>query len=193
MKILKMEVQSCREDNERLIRAQEKQNQLNDQPVQSLNQLQKERKNKSSSRHEIEGIPHPSRDSYRRYMHSRSARRDHKHHYSPSPRKAYYSFEGPMNNLKVSLVRHQRRRHEKEELHGELRKIKIPIFYGENKRGEDVESWLLGMRKYFPLYQYFFLTIMNIFILKYKNGWNHDQLHVCLYSNRESKPIFNIY
>ena len=49
----------------------------------------------------------------------------------------------------MSPVRHQRRIHEKEELHGEMRKIKPSTFDGENKRGEDAESWLLGMRRYF--------------------------------------------
>ena len=39
-------------------------------------------------------------------------------------------------------------------MHGELKKINPPTFYGGNKRGEDVESWLLGMRRYFQLYQY---------------------------------------
>ena len=39
-------------------------------------------------------------------------------------------------------------------MHGEFRKIKPPTFDGENKRAEDVESWLLGMRRYFQLYQY---------------------------------------
>ena len=85
---LKMEVQSCREDNERLIRAQEKKNKLNDKLVQSLNQLRKERKRESGSRHQNENISHPRRESYKIHMHSRSASRDIKHHYSVSaPRK----------------------------------------------------------------------------------------------------------
>ena len=53
-----MEVQSCREDNEILRRAQERRNKLNDQLVQSLNQLQKERNREWVSRHENENIPH---------------------------------------------------------------------------------------------------------------------------------------
>jgi hypothetical protein len=39
-------------------------------------------------------------------------------------------------------------------LQGELRKIKPPSFDGENKKGEDAEAWLLGMRKYFQLHDY---------------------------------------
>ena len=115
-----------------------------------MNQLKKERKNESGSRHENENIPHPRRESCICYMHLRSACRDQKHHYSPSPRrKEYYSSEGPMSSSKVSPVRHQRKRHEKEELHGEIRNIKPPTYDGEKKRNEDVESWLLGMRGYF--------------------------------------------
>ena len=80
-----MEAQSCRADNETLIRAQERKNELNDQLVQSINQLQKERNKESGSRHEKENIPHPSRESYSSYMHSMSASKKQKHHCSPSP------------------------------------------------------------------------------------------------------------
>jgi hypothetical protein len=37
---------------------------------------------------------------------------------------------------------------------GDLRKIKPSDFDSENKKGEDVEAWLLGIRKYFQLYSY---------------------------------------
>jgi hypothetical protein len=30
-----------------------------------------------------------------------------------------------------------------------MNKIKLPTFDGENKKDEDVKTWLLGMRKYF--------------------------------------------
>jgi hypothetical protein len=43
----------------------------------------------------------------------------------------------------VSPIRHQIRIHEKYELRGDIIKIKAPSFDGENKRAEDVESWLL--------------------------------------------------
>jgi hypothetical protein len=38
-----------------------------------------------------------------------------------------------------------------DELKGEMNKIKPPTFDGEHKKEEDVETWLLGMRKYFQL------------------------------------------
>jgi hypothetical protein len=39
-------------------------------------------------------------------------------------------------------------------LQGELRKLKPPNFDGENKKGEEVEAWLLEIRKYFQLHNY---------------------------------------
>jgi hypothetical protein len=41
-----------------------------------------------------------------------------------------------------------------DELKGEMNKIKPPMFDGEHKKEEDVETWLLGMRKYFQLQNY---------------------------------------
>ena len=54
----------------------------------------------------------------------------------------------------MSLVRHQRRRHELENFQGELRKIKPPSFDGEREREDDVEAWFLGLRRYFQLHSY---------------------------------------
>jgi hypothetical protein len=39
-------------------------------------------------------------------------------------------------------------------LQGELRKIKPPTFNGEHRKGEEVEAWLLEMKKYFQLHDY---------------------------------------
>jgi hypothetical protein len=35
-----------------------------------------------------------------------------------------------------------------------MNKIKPPMFHGEHKKEEDVETGLLGMRKYFQLHNY---------------------------------------
>jgi hypothetical protein len=49
----------------------------------------------------------------------------------------------------VSYVRHQRRKHEVDNLQGELRKINPPSFDGEREREYDVEAWFLGLERYF--------------------------------------------
>jgi hypothetical protein len=51
--------------------------------------------------------------------------------------------------VQLSPVRKHKRRFGVDELQGEMNKIKPPIFDGEHKKDEDVETWLLGMRKYF--------------------------------------------
>ena len=41
-----------------------------------------------------------------------------------------------------------------DELKGEMKNIKPPMFDGEHRKEEDAETWLLGMRKYFQLQNY---------------------------------------
>jgi hypothetical protein len=41
-----------------------------------------------------------------------------------------------------------------DELRGEMSQIKPLTFDGEHKKDEDVETWMLGMRKYFQLHNY---------------------------------------
>ena len=41
-----------------------------------------------------------------------------------------------------------------EEILGEFKKIKPPMFNGEVGKGEEVEAWLSGMKKYFQIYNY---------------------------------------
>ena len=41
-----------------------------------------------------------------------------------------------------------------EEISGEFKKIKPPTFNGETEKGEEAESWLSGMRKYFHIYNF---------------------------------------
>ena len=35
-----------------------------------------------------------------------------------------------------------------------FKKIKPPMFNGEVEKGEEVEAWLSGMKKYFQIYNY---------------------------------------
>jgi hypothetical protein len=49
-----------------------------------------------------------------------------------------------------------------------MKKIKPPLFDGECKKNEDVETWLLGMRKYFQLHNYSSYVEWRIFIYQPK-------------------------
>jgi len=49
----------------------------------------------------------------------------------------------------------QRRKYKPyEELTGEFKKIRAPMFNGKVEKGEDAEAWLSGMKKYFHIYNY---------------------------------------
>jgi hypothetical protein len=106
-----------------------------------LNQLQKKVRVGVSSRHEERGRSHVRRDNYRGSNHSRSVSRTHIPHHSHfySTRKAHLSEES-QSIPKVSPIKNQRRRHELDNLQGELRKLKPPFFDGENKKGEEAKS-----------------------------------------------------
>jgi hypothetical protein len=121
--------------------------------MQSLNQLQRKTRNGSNSRWEEEGRYHERGDNYIIVGYSRSANITHRHQ-SPLSASKFYAFEYSISSPKVSPVRHQRRRHELNNLQGQLRKIKSPSFDGEGEREDDVESWLHGLGRYFQLHNY---------------------------------------
>jgi hypothetical protein len=77
---------------------------------------------------------------------SRSVSRHHHHSQGYSKRRAHsISSPSPTRKHRISRV---------DELKGEMNKIKPPTFDREHKKYGDVETWLLGMRKYFQLQNY---------------------------------------
>ena len=95
MKNLRMEVQSCRPDNERMLRAREQQNQLNIQLMHSLNFLYKQMQFGSNSFHDKEDREKSKKRSYERSKHSKSATMSPGHCVSPPhvTRRSYSSKE----------------------------------------------------------------------------------------------------
>ena len=83
-------------------------------------------------------------------MRSRSSSRRPYH----SERNNGYASSSTESSPERSLARHKKRRFTQDELVRELRRIKPPTFDGEVKQGEDVEAWLIGLRKFFQLHQY---------------------------------------
>ena len=71
-----------------------------------------------------------------------------------SERKKGYVSSSIESSPERSPMRYKKRRFTQDELVGELRRIKPPNFDGEAKQGEDVEAWLLVLRKLFQLHQY---------------------------------------
>jgi hypothetical protein len=155
MRSLQKELQSYRVDNERIMKAQE-------EILQSLNMLQKQ-VNKDSgigqeaSARKVEvSRSHDRRDDHGGSRRSRSiSKHQHQHQHSPGQlTRKTYARSRSASNPSVSPVKHPRRRHGSNSLHGELRKIRPPSFDGGNKKREDAKAWLMEMRKYFQLHDY---------------------------------------
>jgi hypothetical protein len=100
------------------------------------NKLDKE---SGSSKSENHGTPDEERRGRSGSIHHHHSRRNSKRR--------------PHNSSSPSPTR-KSKRYEVDELKGEMNKIKPHTFDGENKKDEDVEAWLLGMRKYFQLQNY---------------------------------------
>jgi hypothetical protein len=122
------------------VKVKDRQGKLNLKFLQSLerieNKLEKGRDSSMTESRRDHGRRSRSKSGSR--CHSRSQRHsDSKTHSSSSP--------SPTQ---------KHRKSGREELKGEMNKIKPPTFDGEHKKEEDDETWLLGMKKYFQLHNY---------------------------------------
>jgi hypothetical protein len=137
---LQREAKECRADSQKLMKVRDRQGKLNLRFLQSLEIIEKKiEKGRDSSTME-------SRRTHGRRSRSRSGSRHHSRSQRRSGSKAHSS-SSPSPTRK-----HQKSG--REELKGEMNKIKPPTFDGEHKREEDAETWLLGMKKYFQQQNY---------------------------------------
>jgi hypothetical protein len=141
IKNLQKDVQIHQEDNKRLKRAKEQQEDFNRKLMQSLkiieNKLDKESGSSKSG-------SHMSPDEERR---ERSGNK-HQHHSQRHSKKTPHSSSSLCPTRKHT-------KSEVDELKGEMNKIKPLTFDGDHQKDENVDTWLLGMRKYFQLHNYF--------------------------------------
>ena len=68
--------------------------------------------------------------------------------------KEQQSYYTTSDNNKTELYTRKKKYKPYEEISGEFKKIKPQTFNGETEKGEEAESWLSGMRKYFQIYNY---------------------------------------
>jgi hypothetical protein len=68
----------------------------------------------------------------------------------------------------VSHVRNKRKIYELDSLKGQIRNLKSPTFDGEKMKGDDVETWWVGIKKYFHFHMYSFNLEARISI----DHWN---------------------
>jgi hypothetical protein len=136
---LQKDAQNRRADRGKLRKSQEKQGEFNTKLLKSLERIENNLDKESDSRRTGS---HQTSEGRR----SRSVGRHHHHSQSRSKRKTHNS-SSPSPTKK-------NRRSGVDELKGEMKNIKPPKFDGEHQKEEDVETWFLGMRKYFQLQNY---------------------------------------
>jgi hypothetical protein len=139
-KNLQKDVKSHKDDNERLMRAKDQQEDFNMKLMQSLNKKEKKLDKESGS---SKSVIHKSPDEKRR---TRSVIIDHHYSLRHSNKRAHRS--------SITSPIRENKRYGVDELQGEMNKIKHPTFDGEHKKDEDAETWMFGMRKYFQLHNY---------------------------------------
>jgi hypothetical protein len=164
IKNLQKDVQIHKDDNERLMQAKEQQDEFNMNLLESYNKIEKKLDKESGS---SKSGSHMHSDEK---IKARSVRRDHHHSLRHSNKREHNnSSPSPVTKHKSSGV---------DELRGEMNKIKPPTFDGEYKKDEDAETWLMGMRKYFQLYNYSSHAEgrISIYQLKGKESMWWDQL-----------------
>jgi hypothetical protein len=137
---LQKEVQTNRADNRKLMKSKDRQGEFNLKLMKSLERIEKKLDKESDSSES------GSQKTPENKIRSRSISR-HCHHSPKQSNKEAHNSSSP------SLTR-KHRRYGVDELKGEMNKINPPTFDGEHKKEEDVETWLLGMMKYFQLQNY---------------------------------------
>jgi hypothetical protein len=130
MRNLIVELQVFKVDNEKLKKAQQEQQEINEVLLRSI----VTKKIPKDDNHDEEVSKRASKNS------------------GPETEKGDSSSEGtPSAEDKTKT---DRKRKQVDHLEGEFKKIKPATFDGESRTGEEVEAWLLDIKKYFQIYNY---------------------------------------
>jgi hypothetical protein len=162
------ELQSCKADNERLIKEQEKQTEINAVLLQSLSDIQRQLQHgpttsnvdrhhtkKTQSPPEIQ--KHGPESGHTRRSTSKKAQHGAKRHSTEESSSEETDNSKEFSSSETSSHsqrRRKKRKHSKSHDPEEFKKSKPPTFDGEIKKGEEAEVWLLGLKKYFRVHDY---------------------------------------
>jgi hypothetical protein len=162
------ELQSYKDDNERLIKEQEKKTEINAVLLQSLSDIQRRLQHGPTvshvDMHHTKKTPSPPKIQ-KHGPESGHTRRStsKKSHHGAKRHPMEYSSGSDTNNSKEyssgktsshSHTRGKKRKHSKSRAPEEFNKSLPPTFDGEIKKGEEAEVWLLGLKKHFRVHDY---------------------------------------
>jgi hypothetical protein len=148
---LMVELQSCKADNERMMKEQEKQTEINAVLLQSLSNLQRQ------MQHEPEMQNHGCISGHTEKSTSRKVHLRGKGLVSDdSTKKEFGDSEGSSSSKTSSYSQRKQKKQKTSKSHKfeEFKKVKPPSFDDEIKKGEEVEAWLLGLKKYFRVHDF---------------------------------------
>jgi hypothetical protein len=130
MRNLIVELQIFKADNEKLKKAQQEQQEINEVLLES-----------------IVTKKIPKYDNHGAEVSKRASKK-----YGPETEKGDSSFEGTPSA--EDKTKPDRKIKQIDHLEGEFKKIKPTTFDGESRTGEEAEAWLLDIKKYFQIYNY---------------------------------------
>jgi hypothetical protein len=148
---LMVELQSCKADNERMMKEQEKQTEINAVLLQSLSDLQRQMQHEPEMQNRGRVSGHTERSTSRK-VHPRGK--------GPVPddstEKEAGDSEGSSSSRTSSYSQKKQKKQKTSKSHKfeEFKKAKPPSFDGEIKKGEEAEAWLLGLKKYFRVHDF---------------------------------------
>jgi hypothetical protein len=148
---LMVELQSCKANNERMMKEKEKQTEINAVLPQSLSDLQRKMQHEPKMQNHGCISGHTERSTSRK-VHPRGK--------GPvlddSTEKEVGDSEGSSSSRTSSYSQKKQKKQKtpKRYKFEEFKKAKPPSFDGEIKKGEEVEAWLLGLKKYFRVHDF---------------------------------------
>ena len=131
-------MESVKKDNERILKTQEELNQILMEKFQSEGR---------SRRSESGDVSHQRRSKNMKLTKTES-------NASSEVFNEQQSYHTTSDSSEAELYDRKKKYRPYEEISGEFKKIKPPTFNGDTEKGEEAESWLSGMRKYFQIYNY---------------------------------------
>jgi hypothetical protein len=169
LRSLMVEFQSCKVDNGRMIKEQEKQIEIKVVLLQILLDIQRQLQHGLATDHvdkhhtkktqsPLELQKHGPESGHTRRITSKKAQHGAKRHSSEESSGEEIDNSKEYSSSKTSSHsqrRGKKRKHSKSHDPKEFKKEKPPTFNGEIKKGEEKEVWMLGLKKYFRFHDYF--------------------------------------
>jgi hypothetical protein len=148
---LMVELQNCKADNERMMKEQEKQTEINAVLLQSLSNLQRQMQHEPETQKHGHISAHTERSTSKK-VHPRGKGKASDN----SSEKEDGDSEGSSSSRTSSYPRRKQKKQKASKglKFKEFKKAKPPSFDDEIKKGEEAEAWLLGLKKYFRVHDF---------------------------------------